>query len=417
MKRISTILSLFSAIALFAMPGAAGAQTLTLNSVSATQFCAGDPFSVTITATGTWEHNNAFTVQLSDSGGGFNNVFTNLGSVKDTAPGTFTISSSMPSNVGTHYRLRVMGAYPYIVSADNGTDITIAGVPGAEMHLSTNVALEGDTIIFTAASNGTGNSYSWDFGSGANPATSTDSSAAVWYSTSGTKPVHLTVTSPFGCASTISNSTSGTGVYVFSCNPAIPSNAYIDSTNYPPSWVNIWVVPGAATNGYVEHATIFAEPGSSIGGGIDNVVYLKDGAAYSGGLSNTVIYSPGASVNKSGSQSCTFLPCSSLSFDYHNAPPNSIMHINDGSAGVATPSAPLALIEVSPNPTNGIVAMQGAPANAQVQVMNVLGVAVREIPKITESNFTLDLSTLPAGTYYIRIASNNGVVTKKIVKE
>jgi hypothetical protein len=88
------------------------------------------------------------------------------------------------------------------------------------------------------------------------------------------------------------------------------------------------------------------------------------------------------------------------------------MHINEA----VTPAGPLPPIAVSPNPTNGIVAVQGVPVSAQVQVMNVLGVAVKEIARTTESNFNLDLSKLAAGTYYIRFSSASSVVTKKIIK-
>src|ERR1035437_7806754 len=96
MKRILTILSLFSAIALLAMPGATRAQTITLNSVSATRFCAGDPIAVSFTVSGGWGKNNAFTFQLSDASGSFDVTFTYLGSVIDTAAGTFTIVSTIP---------------------------------------------------------------------------------------------------------------------------------------------------------------------------------------------------------------------------------------------------------------------------------------------------------------------------------
>ncbi len=186
MKKISTLFAVFCALVLLAAPSAPRAQTITFDSISGTSFCAGDPFSVTFTATGTWQHNNAFTIQFSNDSGTFDNGFQNLGSIKDTAPGTFTIVSTIPlglyvqqsvaryidseANVGwkdsvivtydttriphdtiydttqipqmvwtldttydttfpTHSRVRVMAANPYTVSADNGTDLVIGQAP------------------------------------------------------------------------------------------------------------------------------------------------------------------------------------------------------------------------------------------------------------------------------------------------
>ena len=79
----------------------------------------------------------------------------------------------------------------------------------------------------------------------------------------------------------------------------------------------------------------------------------------------------------------------------------------------------LSSIMVFPNPTTGIVSVQTAPLNnLNVSAFNLLGETVMEQKNLHSPDFTLDLSKLVPGTYYIRFSSANSVVTKtkKIIK-
>jgi len=423
-------------------------QSVTIGAISGSQFCAGDPISVTFTATGMWQHNNAFTFQLSNDSGTFDQGLQDLGSIKDTIPGTFSIVATMPLTVdyGTQYRVRVIGASPYMESADNGSDLAIGehpvnfdftqitayevGIPAA-IFISPNPTpsaskLASDTIY-------------WNFGSGASPsggvqtgysgANNNDGSLTTTYSTAGLKTVVVRSVAPGDCTASDTFYT-----YLYDCtNPVIPHNVIVDSSNnlnIDDSEMQIiqrdtqggidcnrksfWVQPGDTLSGG-GYDTIYAEAGSIIHSGLGNIVYLNKGAMYSGNEDAMVIYSEDASASGISPS----FQCPDLAFDYTVAPPNSIMHINDGSAGVAIANTALEQITLSPNPTNGIVAVQGVPLSAQVQVqvMNVLGVAVQELARKAESNFTLDLSKLVPGTYYIRFSLANSVVTKKVVRE
>lgn len=71
-----------------------------------------------------------------------------------------------------------------------------------------------------------------------------------------------------------------------------------------------------------------------------------------------------------------------------------------------------------PNPTTGIVSIHGiSPEISNVQVLDVLGQKLMEFSHIHPPDFNLDLTKLIPGTYYIRFASANSVVTRKIVKD
>jgi hypothetical protein len=72
---------------------------------------------------------------------------------------------------------------------------------------------------------------------------------------------------------------------------------------------------------------------------------------------------------------------------------------------------------IYPNPLTGLVTIRGSYEMEQVSVMNVLGVAELTTPSLHEHECTLDLSMLPAGTYFLRIETTTGVLLRKIVKE
>jgi len=469
-------------------------QSVTINSISGSSFCSGDPISVTFTATGTWGHKNAFTLQLSNDTGLFDNGFQNLGSIQDTIAGTYTIYATAPSGLpfrrfsiyasiyeddtsfftnpvfdtsydttlATLYRLRVIGANPYIVSADNGSNVVISPRPSSVYV----VLPSGDDTLVSATPIGKQKAFPvqisnfqisapdtlyWTFGDGSDPATEQtiyygydhDPDGMTTYSTPGLKMIKVTAVAPGGCSK---SDTTYTRVY--DCSPqTIPHNAIVISndttvadswndTAYANNWGDtvegpktFWVNPGvtlhvSTANGSATYGTgndeyipletwdtIFAEAGTNIIAGGPCIVYLKPGATAT--TCSFVVYSEGASVTNC----MQTLQCDSFSFNYSVAPPNSIMHINDGGAGVAIDNTALEQIALSPNPTNGIVAVQGVPVSTQVQVMNVLGVAVQEMARTMEPNFTLDLSKLAPGTYYIRFSSANSVVTKKVMRE
>ena len=268
----------------------------------------------------------------------------------------------------------------------------------------------------------------WDFGPDATPQTATTPyifdgvisasySVEVTYSTLGDKTVTATTVSPGG------SSVGTTVLHIFDCsNPSIPHNAIViksDTTitvgaQEPAKtyWVNSGVVFNLSGGGYDTIFTIFAEPGSTISGAPPySVLYMKHGSVLtSSSILKSMVLGDGASINDS---SLNFtLHCPTLDFDYTNAPPNPAHQL----AGVVNASLPS--ITISPNPTRGIISIQGAPSNdLNISVLNILGETMMQLKNPHTSDFTLDLSKLIPGTYYIRFSSANSVVTKMVVRE
>jgi hypothetical protein len=435
MKNTRIPFSAFIICAILFCSGLVHGQSITINSISGTSFCEGDSIAVTFTATGSWLHPNAFTMQLSDSTGSFAEKFKNFGSLNDTEAGTFTITSPNPTGiVSTHYRIRIAGANPYTLSADNGQDITIGRLPNLDLEISdfttpigsnelsvgarvgdpVHIRLPTDPLYPDPLQNST--ICDWQFGSGAMPPNASGNGAFeeyVTYSTAGDKIIHVTFTGSSGCTESAQIT-----YHIFDCSPpSIPKYTLIDSGNLNGiSNKVIWVNPGVTFNVNGTNDTIFCESNSTIydrGGG--NVIYLKPGAYYSDlghGSGSTIIHANGVSIELQKPSYNQEISCPTLDFDYTNAPPNVAHPVESVKNDLSSVS-----ITFSPNPTKGMLSVKGLPPDIiTISVFNTLGEMVLMQKNQSARDFSLDLSKLVAGTYYIRFSSANSVVTKKLIK-
>ena len=73
-------------------------------------------------------------------------------------------------------------------------------------------------------------------------------------------------------------------------------------------------------------------------------------------------------------------------------------------------------IFVYPNPTNSIVTLSGIETESVIEVFNVLGGKVISVQNQSNS-IDLDLSELENGIYFIKISSDTGTITKRIIKQ
>ncbi len=413
MKKIIVLL-----LSLWILPELSQAQSVTIGAIHASSFCGGDSISVSFTASGSFGHKNAFTLQLSDANGSFASGFKNLGSIIDSVPGTFTINAAIPAVTSSpHYRFRMIAAVPYTEGADNGSDIKV-GAMTSPIHLELsgpgqiNKSIRFEAV--PAGSDASQDTLYWDFGADANPPSASGTPRTndrtndpeTIYSTGGDKTVTITAIMPGGCPSRLIFTT-----HIFDCTiPPIPNYAIVISrdTTFPDQGKVLWVNPGVNINITGVEDTIYGEAGSNIDGSM--VCYLKTGASLTTDY-GAVIYAPGASVSNGNPVS---LQCPSVDFDYTNAPPNKAFP----QAGVKEPEISASLA-VSPNPTTGAITIEGAPLNnnLKVSIMNILGEKVLELQNVNSSSFQFDLGKLMRGTYYIRLASPNSVMTKKVVKE
>lgn len=72
----------------------------------------------------------------------------------------------------------------------------------------------------------------------------------------------------------------------------------------------------------------------------------------------------------------------------------------------------------SPNPVKETLNLKLQQSDAQVQLYNVQGKVVLERNDITKNEVNLNLSSLPNGSYYLKVRLINGYTSiKKIIKE
>lgn len=108
-----------------------GANDITVGSVTPLSFCAGAEISVPFTATGAYDPESNFALRLSDPWGSFAPTADNweIGTLKASASGTIRATIPHDAPAGTAYRVRIESYLPYVVSPDNGYNLTVHATP------------------------------------------------------------------------------------------------------------------------------------------------------------------------------------------------------------------------------------------------------------------------------------------------
>jgi hypothetical protein len=74
-------------------------------------------------------------------------------------------------------------------------------------------------------------------------------------------------------------------------------------------------------------------------------------------------------------------------------------------------------IDVFPNPTSGLIQINAdLGGRKELTVMTISGQSVLEDSFLSKKK-TLDLSSLPAGMYLVKLTSKEGNLTQRIIKE
>jgi hypothetical protein len=146
--------------------GSGPSNSITTNSISPTNYCAGGNISVGFTSTGTFNAGNVYTLQMSDATGSFASPVSigTLTSVANSGTINGTIPLSTPADTG--YRFRVVSSSPSVTGTNNGQNITIQETvqPDVTISASSNTACVGQNIDFNSIVTGADNasiSYQW----------------------------------------------------------------------------------------------------------------------------------------------------------------------------------------------------------------------------------------------------------------
>jgi type IX secretion system substrate protein len=90
------------------------------------------------------------------------------------------------------------------------------------------------------------------------------------------------------------------------------------------------------------------------------------------------------------------------------------------TTGIANQSQHNELLTIYPNPSNGMFTLElsGVAKDAKtlnISLYNMLGEKVLEITNVSPSSQSMDVSALSNGTYFVKVRSDNGHYTKKIM--
>ena len=72
------------------------------------------------------------------------------------------------------------------------------------------------------------------------------------------------------------------------------------------------------------------------------------------------------------------------------------------------------LVSLYPNPTSGVLNINNLEANSTIEIFNVIGEKVL-FSNLLKGNNIVDLSNLSNGSYFVKLNSNNQIITKKVI--
>ncbi|MFM7105584.1 MAG: hypothetical protein ACKOW8_08675, partial [Flavobacteriales bacterium] len=141
---------------------------ITTNAISGNTFCPGNTVNVTYSTTSSFNADNQFIVQISDSLGTFSGPVENIGSVNSATPLPITATIPVRYYTSNLYRLRVIGTSPPTLGTNNGSNFTINPLPA--VNLGNDITLcSGNSTVLNASNAGA--SYVWSTGSTASSIT------------------------------------------------------------------------------------------------------------------------------------------------------------------------------------------------------------------------------------------------------
>ncbi len=70
-------------------------------------------------------------------------------------------------------------------------------------------------------------------------------------------------------------------------------------------------------------------------------------------------------------------------------------------------------INIYPNPTHGVITIDGLSEDATISIFDTFGNEIRQLEMLNSGE--IDLSSQPKGVYFIRIESEKGKCFKKVI--
>jgi PKD repeat protein len=261
--------------------------------------------------------------------------------------------------------------------ADTTTDTIIVNEPPvAQFSAPPSVCLNSPTPFSDQSFGGNGGfitNWFWDFGDGS---TSTEQNPVYSYTFPGTDTATLTITNNFGCSNT-------TFLYITVAGPPVASFTLVQ---------NFFEVTFTNTSDTTSNSSFLWTFGDGTTNTELNPVHV---------YSNAGVYAICLTI-----------------FDSLCSLQDSSCQVLDIATGIYNPNALQQFITITPNPANDLVTVSADNIVIEsIQLLNVMG---DEILKIEEINILgdsayLNISTLPSAIYLLKVRTDKGVITKKLI--
>ena len=268
------------------------------------------------------------------------------------------------------------GIYTVILTASSLCGDTVVVYDTVEVCAAINLtfteSVSGSTFNFTATPSNLTN-YTWDFGDGT---TGIGSTASNTYATNGTFTVVLTATDSCGTQHTCSKD-------VATCDPPLGNFSFnIVSTSSNGMTVNFFASSTGATQFHW---------------------FWGDGTN-----------DKGSSPNAQHTYGVITLQYTVRLLLINDCGDTTVITHNLTEVGIAERSD---LLEVYPNPTQGYVQIEfGQTVNGEIELFNAAGMRVTGGRVVEAQEFQLDLQSLPAGSYDLRIATDKYLWRRRLLK-
>jgi hypothetical protein len=102
------------------------------------------------------------------------------------------------------------------------------------------------------------------------------------------------------------------------------------------------------------------------------------------------------------------------SYDFQNEGISVVEGLKLSATGIS--NQPGTEVRLFPNPTKGLVEISGLKAFDQVEIYNTSGKLLKTLSTDGADAISVDLSTMPAGIYQIRLSGNQTTVVKKLIR-
>lgn len=412
-------------------------QTIETLPLERTTICAKDSITVRFRAAGEgWQTFNEFVLEMSTPDGAFGSGTRKIGRISSISPAEIEeIGARVPDDLDPEgrYRFRVSATRPSVAGTDNGQDVRVVPLAIAEFGLPGYVWITGKELEIASFTSGA-TRVEWDFGVGAEPATSSQvDPPPIRFHTPGNKRITLTAFNEAGCPNV-----RALQIDVFENHPRIPANTSIrenldadtlkDQTLTP----HLWICPDRTLTfnhrlNVPDPLTLYVEPGGSAlieRTAVSIIAYVKQGGrlriAGAPGSTTWIIYEQGASVEIDRVINTFHVEADTIIFDYSEAPANGCRP----SSGVVEAGLPEgadrsdgSLVRVTLDSDGDRLEGEAADAGTRITDVSLYDIRGRRIitQEFGTGRFTLPLPDLRPGPYLVVLNSTAGIIHRRII--